>query len=595
MVAHTPSSVIPMLRLVAHHLLSHQRPHYFQRSIGIRSGQCYHSFVSPSSAATAAASLWGPRHVRENGTHQNTPFQRHHKRSYQVSLARKDSDDDNVGGDDRVNAANEDIDDEAMARHNTLSRRLYRTLLRSCRRGVEVANRGNSIDVGPTTTTSDGGDPSWILLQPPMDQRKYGFARIVLARRGRGEVTATSSSSISECANAASGRMTEEEVGMAMEVLRFVHVSLGGEADDDLEGYYLGNYDDGKGEIEVGGAPAGAAAGRHSEGHYTRFLDEDEERGEGDDADDGRVDGAEDDWDTNSDDDPGALDRDESVLVTCDDIENAVRIAFRARAVPAPQSGEGAEQPLSEVVARRHRDAIHACSQLSEQLAAWGSRSSVAVNLDRGVRVVATSALMMRPPASAAAARRYRFCYRIRVENIADLVDPRRGEEEERSIDEGESSEYPISVERRAVQLLGRTWNISERGPWHKTSSSVLQRLLEEGVIAKLENASEKDALGAGSNKLRVVQTVNEPRTGAVGHLPVLGPGEVFEYMSGADIATPNGAMEGCLHMASVNMQSTDSAHVGDVVDALHWKSNDKRRFEMPIRRFGLVADEEDV
>ena len=64
--------------------------------------------------------------------------------------------------------------------------------------------------------------------------------------------------------------------------------------------------------------------------------------------------------------------------------------------------------------------------------------------------------------------------------------------------------------------------------------------------------------------------------------------------MSGAEIATPSGFMEGCFHMASVDMQKTDSAHIGDQVESLHWKSNDERIFEMPVGRFGLVADEED-
>lgn len=74
----------------------------------------------------------------------------------------------------------------------------------------------------------------------------------------------------------------------------------------------------------------------------------------------------------------------------------------------------------------------------------------------------------------------------------------------------------------------------------------------------------------------------------------MLGPGEVFEYMSGTELSTSTGTMEGCFHMASVDMQTTDSAHVGDDdVEALKWKSNDARKFEMPVGKFGLVADEE--
>ena len=64
--------------------------------------------------------------------------------------------------------------------------------------------------------------------------------------------------------------------------------------------------------------------------------------------------------------------------------------------------------------------------------------------------------------------------------------------------------------------------------------------------------------------------------------------------MSGADISTHKGAMEGCFHMALVDDETTDSAHVGDPVEALSWKSNDERIFEMPVGRFGLRADEEE-
>lgn len=67
---------------------------------------------------------------------------------------------------------------------------------------------------------------------------------------------------------------------------------------------------------------------------------------------------------------------------------------------------------------------------------------------------------------------------------------------------------------------------------------------------------------------------------------------KVFEYMSGAELSTPTGTMEGCFHMAIVDMQTTESAHVGDEVEALKWKSNDERKFEMPVEKFGLVADE---
>ena len=62
---------------------------------------------------------------------------------------------------------------------------------------------------------------------------------------------------------------------------------------------------------------------------------------------------------------------------------------------------------------------------------------------------------------------------------------------------------------------------------------------------------------------------------------------------TGAELATPKGKMEGVFHMASVDMQTTDSAHVGNPVEALSWASNDKRRFEAKVGRFGFIAEPE--
>mmetsp|Transcript_15087 Transcript_15087/g.36221 ORF Transcript_15087/g.36221 Transcript_15087/m.36221 type:complete len:625 (-) Transcript_15087:141-2015(-) len=615
MMAHTISSITPMrlglLKELAPQFIGH-RPRHFHRGVAGAGAHGRLSFVSPRAARSAA-----------------NIFQYQQRRRYQISSLAKDNpssgdDDGNNRNSTMDKTEDNDIDAETMARHNTLSRRLYRTLLRTCGRGVEIANGGNTFDEYGSATrgiaVGDGGrrcrreddDKSWILLQPPMDPRKYGFARIVEARRGE--------FSVSKC-NRTVRNMSLEEVGMAMEVLRFVHISLGGDADDDLEDYYLESYDDndddddddnvlnadddGDEAEDVKDFGAGAAAGRHSEGHYTQFVDEDEERGEGnvsdslsttkdqnnntEDDDEIIVD---EDWD--SDDDEGDnMERDTSVLVTSADLQNAVRIAFRAPLVSKSQSEEEV-QPLSIIMGRRHRDAINACSQLTEQFALWGHRSSVSVDYGRGTRIVATSALMMGPMEGAS--RKYRFSYRIRVENIADTLDDVAGEEgrEQKTEDDGQQM-----AERRAVQLLGRTWVISERGPRQETSSSLLQRLLEEGTIANIENndgkGDEKETAGDGDrgNELRIVQTINEPKTGAVGHLPVLGPGEVFEYMSGTDAATPSGAMEGCFHMARVDMQDTDSAHVGDTVEALKWTPDDERRFEMPVGRFGLVAEDD--
>lgn len=400
---------------------------------------------------------------------------------------------------------NSDADDEAMARQNALSRRLYRILLRTCKQGVELANKGNCIDYSLN-------NDDWILLQPPLDKKTYGFAKIVEARRGNFAGKRTISLPDLNY-NEATRKMKTENVGMAMEVLRFVHISLGGDADDDLEEYYLGIFNK-AGEIDGDDVDdyqvESAAAGRHSQGHYTQFLDKDEEREEEDSTtkppesnqnEDESV--ADVDWDSDGTVDEN-LESDESVLVTVKDLQNAVRLAFRAPLHSTSQAKEEV-QPISTIIGLRHRDAINACSLLTEQISLWGNKSSISIDWEHGVRVVATSSLMMEPLSDT---KRYRFMYRIRVENISDIIESKEKKTGHSSDDDACNSPR---LEHRAVQLLGRTWIISERSSQDKSSSSVLQRLLEKGTT---ENNSVDEGQG-GSSQWRVVQTVNEPKTGA--------------------------------------------------------------------------------
>jgi hypothetical protein len=91
------------------------------------------------------------------------------------------------------------------------------------------------------------------------------------------------------------------------------------------------------------------------------------------------------------------------------------------------------------------------------------------------------------------------------VENISDIIDSHIRNNDS----DGDECDGP-RLEHRAVQLLGRTWIISENISHEETSSSILQRLFEQG-ITELNSESEDQ----GSNQSRIVQTVNEPKTGA--------------------------------------------------------------------------------
>ena len=73
----------------------------------------------------------------------------------------------------------------------------------------------------------------------------------------------------------------------------------------------------------------------------------------------------------------------------------------------------------------------------------------------------------------------------------------------------------------------------------------------------------------------------------AVGHLPVLRPGQCFEYMSGTPLTTTEGVMEGYFYMARVPPE-TPYAKTGDTV-AAHDRHED--HFRVPVAPFVLHAD----
>jgi uncharacterized protein affecting Mg2+/Co2+ transport len=222
-------------------------------------------------------------------------------------------------------------------------------------------------------------------------------------------------------------------------------------------------------------------------------------------------------------------------------IREAIRTAFRTL-----NYEDGAEQghPTKLTSKDLHKWAIKAFQILNEQQILW-SHSSVATT-DGLVRIVATSrcigtafpAPTTMPPSVttpqilADASPKYRFAYRIRVENVSD---------------------------DQTIQLLGRYWHIAE----------------EPIVFPGME----------GGPEAHPPIIVDSPKTGAVGQLPVLQPGQVFEYMSGTDLATPRGTMRGHLYMARVP-STAKSAQSGD-----HVETNETMFFEAEVAPFQLKAE----
>ncbi len=191
---------------------------------------------------------------------------------------------------------------------------------------------------------------------------------------------------------------------------------------------------------------------------------------------------------------------------TPSDLREAIRFAFHSSLSLSSQS------PVE-----LQTMAVRAVQIMEDQLNLWKQTSS-ATSSNGLVRITATSRCLgtVSPVAMHASyssmAPKYRFAYRIRVENISSST---------------------------TVQLLGRYWHISEE---HDNPEN---------------DETSNDPI-----------EVDAPYTGAVGQLPVLQPGQVFEYVSGTDLTTPKGSMMGHMYMATVPPQ-TRSAKSGDTVTAV--------------------------
>lgn len=229
---------------------------------------------------------------------------------------------------------------------------------------------------------------------------------------------------------------------------------------------------------------------------------------------------------------------DQSLWVTRQQLQQAIQYAFR-------QSSVLDSDALT--IPYLHQVCLEVIQRLQQQYdlqhhtsISWDDRSCL--------RVVATSRWIGTARASGNSGGgelQYHFAYRIRVEHLEVPLD-------EMGNDDSQQGDTDTAT---AVQLLGRTWKIQE-----------------EHVQEGQEDVEP--------------MIVHAPNTGAVGHLPVLRPGDVFEYMSGCYLTTPIGTMSGSFTMAAVPLK-TKSARVGDDVIALR---EGYPKFEMPIAPFPLVA-----
>jgi uncharacterized protein affecting Mg2+/Co2+ transport len=157
-------------------------------------------------------------------------------------------------------------------------------------------------------------------------------------------------------------------------------------------------------------------------------------------------------------------------------------------------------------------------------------------SIEGGVRVTCTSRCVGRTITAgreaasiSQAATKFRFAYRVRIENVSP---------------------------DQTIQMLGRTWVIQDYS-W------------------------DGEAVGEPVR-------VHAPQTGAVGKLPVLQPGQAFEYMSSCELTTKTGVMNGCFHLARVE-PDTPSAQVGMRVAAF----DSPDRFEVAVAPFPLEVNKD--
>lgn len=191
------------------------------------------------------------------------------------------------------------------------------------------------------------------------------------------------------------------------------------------------------------------------------------------------------------------------------------------------------------------RFAIEALKLTDSQKDMW-CRTSISEDHEKGLRIIATSSCIGVTAVGLLSNEdrvKNRFAYRIRIENFNEPTE------------ENECKTY---------QLLGRNWIIKEDQDEYNDFD---------------ENHDDEDGIAR----------VDAPTTGVVGHLPVLSPGDVFEYVSGCDLRTKTGKMQGEFYMSHVP-SATVSAQCGDVVDA--FKYSEDKKFRIAVAPFRLIANE---
>lgn len=351
---------------------------------------------------------------------------------------------------------------------------------------------------------TEAKDNEFILLQPPLNHRDYGQARVV-------------DSTKSLISTSFDAKINPEEKnydsGMSNKIFSFCKIwaQQVDESEDDEKMKLVGNFDELFG-ISVDKEDMTDHEDDHDDDHE-EIQDE-------------------------------TLSPDISLYVSYLDLKQALRQGFTAT------SDINSSNVTKQQIVDMQRFAIDAISILEDQIRMW-HRTSISTDRERGIRVIASSRCIGLSSSGHRGLRsgsevKHRFAYRIRIENFNE----------------------PDNENGKSVQLLGRTWKFQEEQP---------------------ENFNDDDHEHNEDDIKSKEVNVNAPTTGAVGYLPVIHPGQAFEYMSGCELSTVTGTMSGCFHMAEVE-KDTKSAQVGDPIGAFDLPK--ENHFEMQVLPLQLVVEQ---
>lgn len=484
---------------------------------------------------------------------------------------------------------------------NSTSAYLYRMLLQRLKQS-KSSNTKSSSD-----THQNNNSSSYILLQPPINPREYGIAKLfpshecIYDSENSNEMATTSTTTTTTNTTTGSGTYTNSIIDNIY--CFFLYWSEEDDADTDytiqdvLEMQFDQDEDDDEDSVEQG------------ENENDNQMEESEEE--------------EDNW------------HNRALWVSHDELYQAINDGF-LRASPSTTSASidskhipssSSSSPTTNVITKScinkyHRGAIQSLKLFESLQQSWkctsvtttthtihptattdtdninssssSSSSSLVIPQSKQcqVRVIATSMCIGVDTTKSL----YRFAYRIRIENkvLSDSDSASLQSSQQDNWVRVNNGDVPYSV-----QLLGRTWNITEDPIVTPDISSSSNIVLPSTEYDDQQQQQQKQQSQPHEEKEEQeeepkVISVNAPTTGAVGQQPVIHPGQTFEYISGCEIHSPTGQMDGYFHMAMVPL-TTPSAQVGDVVSVLQSEDDvfgSSVYFKVCVDPFLLIGDE---